>query len=101
MIVPDQGEGELGAFLVPTAVLIVRGAPHPEAARRLVDHLLSPETERSLALADCAQIPLRAGVDPPPELPSISALRQMAPDYARVAATMEEIRPLLEAWSGM
>ncbi len=101
MIVPDQGEGELGAFLVPTAVLIVRGAPHPEKAKRLVDHLLSPETERRLAVADCAQIPLRAGVAPPPELPSISVLRQMAPDYARVAAKMEEIRPLLEAWSGM
>ncbi len=101
MIVPDQGEGEMGAFLVPTAVLIVRGAPHPEAAKRLVDHLLSPETERRLALADCAQIPLRAGVEPPRELPSISALAQMAPDYSRVAAKMEEIRPFLEAWSGM
>lgn len=101
MIVPDQGEGELGAFLVPTAVLIIRGARHPEAARRLVDHLLSPETERSLALADCAQIPLRAGVEPPAELPSISALRQMETDYARVAAKMEEIRPFLEAWSGL
>src|SRR5262245_20049588 len=101
MVVPDQGEGGMGVFLVPNAVLIVRGAPHPDAARELVDHLLSPETERKLAEAECAQLPLSAGVEPPRELPPISSLRRMKLDYARVAAKMEEIRPLLEEWSGM
>jgi len=101
MVVPDQGEGGIGVFLVPNAVLIVRGAPHPEAARRLVDYLLSPETERKLARADCAQLPLHDGVEPPWELPPLSALRRMAPDTARVAAKLEELRPFLEAWSGM
>jgi iron(III) transport system substrate-binding protein len=99
MIVPDQGEGEIGAFLVPTAVLIVRGAPHPAEARSLVDFLLSPESERMLAEADCAQIPLRAGVPPPGELPAISALRRRAAHYERVAAKLEEIRPFLEDWA--
>jgi ABC-type Fe3+ transport system substrate-binding protein len=100
MIVPDQGEGGLGVFLVPNAVLIVRGAPHPDAARRLVDFLLSPETEGKLAKADCAQIPLHAGVEPPPELPAITSLRLMPVDVAPVAAKMQELRPYLEAWSG-
>lgn len=99
MILPDQAEGELGALLIPTAVLIVRGAPHPEAARLLVDFLLSPASERMLAEADCAQIPLRAGVPPPRELPPISALRRRPAHYARVAAKMEEIRPFLEDWA--
>lgn len=99
MILPDQDEGGLGAFLVPTAVLIVRGAPHPNTARQLVDFLLSAESERMLAAADCAQIPLRAGVAPPKELPPISAIRQRATHYARVAAKMEEIRPFLEDWA--
>jgi iron(III) transport system substrate-binding protein len=99
LIVPDQGDGELGAFLVPTAVLVLRGAPHPESGRRLVDFLLSPESERLLAEADCAQIPLRAGVPPPRELPAISALRQRDTHYERVAAKMEEIRPFLENWA--
>jgi iron(III) transport system substrate-binding protein len=100
MVVPDQGEGEMGVYLVPNAVLIIRGAPHLEAAKRLVDYLLSPETERKLAADDCAQIPLHAGVDPPRELPPISKLRRMPADSARVAAKMEELRPYLEAWSG-
>lgn len=101
MIVPDQGEGGMGVYLVPNAVLILRGARHPETARRLVDYLLSPETEHKLARADCAQIPLHAGVEPPPELPPISSLRLMVPDTSRVAAKMDELRPALEAWSGM
>jgi iron(III) transport system substrate-binding protein len=100
MVVPDQRNGEIGVYLVPNAVLILRDAPHPEAAKRLVDYLLSPETERKLAAADCAQLPLHAGVDPPRELPPISALRRMAPDSARVAAKMEELRSFLEAWPG-
>jgi iron(III) transport system substrate-binding protein len=99
MILPDQREGEIGAFLVPTAVLIVLGAPHPEPARRLVDFLLSPESERMLAEADCAQIPLRAGVAPPRELPAISTLQQRDANTARVAATLEQIRPYLENWA--
>jgi iron(III) transport system substrate-binding protein len=99
MIVPDQGAAGMGVYLVPNAVLILQGAPHDEAARQLVDYLLSPDTERKLAAADCAQLPLHAGVEPPRELPPISALRRMAPDSARVAAKMEELRPWLEAWS--
>jgi iron(III) transport system substrate-binding protein len=101
MVVPDQGEGGMGVFLVPNAVLIVRGAPHPDRAKQLVDHLLSAESERKLAEADCAQIPLRDGVKPPRELPPISTLRRMDVDTARVAAKMEALRPYLEEWSRM
>ena len=101
MVVPDQHERDIGVFLVPNVVLIVRGAPHPDPAKRLVDHLLSPETERKLAAADCAQLPLHAGVEPPRELPPISALRRMPVDTARVAAKLEQLRPYLEAWSRM
>src|SRR5262245_21628747 len=101
MIVPDQGEGAMGVYLVPNAVLIIQGAPHPEPARRLVDYLLSPDTERKLAVADCAQLPLQEGVEPPKELPPIATLRRMTPDISRVAAKMEELRSYLEAWSQM
>lgn len=101
MVVPDQREGELGVYLVPNAVLILRGAPHPEPAKRLVDYLLSPETERKLAAADCAQLPLRAGVAPPPELPPVTGLQRMTADYAEVAAKMRELQPWLRTWSGM
>ncbi|MGH7289153.1 MAG: extracellular solute-binding protein [Myxococcota bacterium] len=101
MVVPDQGEGEAGVFLVPNAVLILRGAPHLEAAKRLVDYLLAPETERKLAAADCAQLPLQAGVEPPRELPPVADLKLMIADYAKVAAKMKELESWLQTWSGM
>src|SRR5205823_4117257 len=45
---PDQGEGEDGTLAMPCTVGLVAGAPHPEAARRLIDFLLSAEVDRAL-----------------------------------------------------
>lgn len=100
MVVPDQADGEVGVYLVPNALLIVRGGPHPESARKLVDYLLAPDTERKLAVADCAQLPLHVGVEPPRELPAVTKLKLMPVDYARVAAKMKDMQPWLRAWTG-
>jgi len=100
MIVPDQEPGGLGCLVVPNAVVLVRGGPHPEAARRLADFLLSPATERQLAEADCAQIPLHPGVPGPPDVPRLDALRVMEVPYREVAERMVAIPPELRAWAG-
>ncbi len=101
MIYPDQATDGLGAFIVPNAAVLIAGAPHPEAARRLIDYLLSRETERKLAFADCAQIPLHADVPMPPELKPIDQIRVMPVDYAEVARKMTEIQPFLKSWAGL
>jgi iron(III) transport system substrate-binding protein len=54
-LVPDAAGG---AILIPNTVAIVRGCPHPDNARRLVDFLLSAQVERMLAEGDGAQVPL-------------------------------------------
>lgn len=100
MIVPDQGPDGLGCFVVPNAVVLVRGGPHPEAARRLADFLLSPGTERQLADADCAQVPLHPGVPVPRDVPSLNSLKIMEASYAAVAEKMVAIQPELKAWVG-
>ena len=100
LVYPDQGEGEPGLFLVPNAVLLVRGAPHPEAGRKLIDWLLSPATEEKLARADCAQVPLHPGVPGPPELRPVDELRLLEVDWEAVARKMTEIQPFLEEWAG-
>ena len=100
MVIPDQQPGGLGCFLVPNAVVLIKGAPHPTAARRLADFLLAPESERQLAAADCAQIPLHPGVPAPPELPALEKVRVMEVSYAEVARKMVEIQQELEAWVG-
>lgn len=99
MVVPDQGEGQPGVFLVPNAAVLIKGGPHGENGKKLVDFLLSKETERKLAFADCAQIPLHAGVETPPQVPRIERLRLMKVDVPRVAAELQAIQPYLKAWA--
>jgi iron(III) transport system substrate-binding protein len=101
MVYPDQGDGGTGCFIVPNAAVLIKGSPHPETARRLIDYLLSGETERKLAFADCAQIPLHPGVQTPPELKPMSAIKVMRVDYAKVAEKMVEIQPFLKSWMGL
>jgi iron(III) transport system substrate-binding protein len=57
---PDMGDG--GTLLIPCSVAIVKGAPHPEAARKLVDFLVSAEVEQMLAQSDSRNIPVRQEV---------------------------------------
>ena len=100
MVYPDQQEGGFGVFVVPNAVLLVKGGPNPENGKKLIDYLLSKSTERKLAFADCAQIPLHAGVETPPELKRIENLKTMQVNYTDVARKMEEIQPFLKSWVG-
>lgn len=100
MIVPDQEPDGLGCFVVPNAVVLIHGGPHPEAARRLADFLLSPDTEKQLAAADCAQLPLHPGVPVPRDVPQLASLRVMEVSYAAVAQKMVAIQPELKAWAG-
>ncbi len=101
IVYPDQGPNGIGCFIVPNAVVFIKGAPHPQAAKKLIDFLLSPQTESKLAFADCAQIPLHAGVKMPDELKSINQIKVMQVDYARVAQKMIEIQPFLKSWMGL
>ena len=100
-IYPDQGPDGLGTLVVPNGVALIRQAPHPENARKLVDYLLSRETERKLAFADCAQIPLHKGVETPPDVPTIDTIKVMEVNYARLADKLKSIQPFLKQWTGL
>lgn len=100
MIYPDQGQDDAGCLIVPNAAVLIKGAKHPENARKLIDYLLSKETERKLAFADCAQIPLHSGVETPAEIKPIETIKVMTIDYGVVAAKMQEIQPYLKQWVG-
>jgi iron(III) transport system substrate-binding protein len=99
-VYPDQEEGGLGCFIVPNAVLLIKGGPHPEAGKKLIDYLLSRETEKKLAYSDAAQIPLHPGVETPPGVRRLETLKVMKVDYAVVATKMQSIQPLLRDWVG-
>jgi iron(III) transport system substrate-binding protein len=98
LVYPDQGVDGIGCFLVPNAVVLIAGAPHPDTARKLIDYLLSKQVEAKLARSDAAQIPLHPGVEGPPELRPIDKLKTMQVNYAEIAAKLQAIQPFLKRW---
>jgi iron(III) transport system substrate-binding protein len=100
MVYPDQGADEIGCLIVPNAAVLIAGAPHLEAGKKLIDYLLSKETEQKLAFSDAAQIPLHSGVATPPQVRSIESVKIMKVDYAAVAAKLQAIQPFLKSWAG-
>lgn len=79
-----------GTLIVPTAAVLIAGAPHAENARRFIDFLLTAEVEKMLA-ESAAQMPLRAGVEVPSDVKRVDAIKAMAVDYARLAARIEAL----------
>lgn len=98
VVYPDQ-DG-LGTLIMPTAVVLLKGAPHPEEGRRLVDFLLSSRAE--LAMAErAAHMPLRSDVTPPNGVRRVPDLRPMEVDYAALGEVMERVQPWLRSWAGL
>ncbi len=87
LVWPDQGEGGMGVLLIPNAVAIVRGGPHPEAARRAADALVRPAVAARLAAAG-------AGLPGPPP-----GVRAMEVDVLVLARKLDETRELLRAFA--
>ena len=100
IVYPDQGEGGIGVFVIPNAVTLIRGGPNPDHGKKLMDYLVSKESERKLAFADCAQIPLHSGIQTPPEIKPIEQIRSMKVNYSELAAKLQAIQPILKAWVG-
>jgi iron(III) transport system substrate-binding protein len=98
MVYPDQ-DG-MGTLVIPTSVVLLRGGPNPEAGKKLVDYLLSAESERMMA-ESAAHMPLRTDVNAPAGLKRVSDVRAMDVDFARVADEMEKIQPWLRQWAGL
>jgi iron(III) transport system substrate-binding protein len=90
-VFPDQQDGGVGTMLIPNSAAIVAGAPHRQAAERLLDFVVSEEVEALLAAAASAQIPLRAGVPGPkePSILPIDRFRAMAWDPVATANSLE------------
>ena len=98
VVFPDQ-DG-IGTLVMPTTVSLMRGSPHPDAGKRLVDYLLLPEVERRLADA-AAHVPLRSGVQTPPGVKRAGEFKAMQVDYSRVADEMERMQPWVKRWVGL
>jgi iron(III) transport system substrate-binding protein len=100
IIYPDQGDGEIGVLVLPNAAVLIRNGPNVENGKKLIEYLVSKETERKLAFADCAQIPLHPGVETPKEIKPIEQIRTMKVNYGDLGSKLQAIQPVLKKWLG-
>lgn len=98
VVYPDQTG--IGTLVMPNAVALVKGAPHPESARKLIDYLLSRQAEETLAKSTAAQMPLHPNVPVPPNVKPVSTIKDMAVTYSTLGQRIDEILPYLKQWSG-
>lgn len=97
-LLPDQdpdGAG-LGTVLIPNTAALVRGGPNPDGGRRLIDFLLRPETEATLAASRSLQIPLRPGVPAPDAAPRIETVQAMNVEFDAIAAKIPAMMDFIE-----
>ena len=95
IIYPDQDEGGLGALFIPNSLAIIQGSPNGQAARQLVDYLLSPEVEARLAAGRSAQFPLNTTGAARSRAASPGPLRHMTVDFPAAAAAWDSAAEFL------
>lgn len=81
IVYPDRERGQLGTLFIPNTLAMIKGAPHPEAARRLAAAILSPEVESRLATGPSAQIPLIQTTKQPARVETPLTVREMKVDF--------------------
>ena len=87
----------IGSLIMPNTANLIKNANHTRNAKKLIDYLLSRETEAALAKS-CAQMPLHKGVETPENIPSLDNIVPMKIDYETTAQKMEEIQNYLKEW---
>ena len=96
IVYPDRAADQLGTLFIPNTLGIIKGAPHPAAARQLVDYVLSPEVETRLANCPSAQIPLNPQVRVKLRTESPTTVKALPVDFREAAqqwdATAQFIR---------
>jgi iron(III) transport system substrate-binding protein len=100
LIYPDAAAGKksrFGTLFLPNTVAVIRGCPHPDAAKKLVDFLLSPEVEVKLAEGPSRQIPLNPNVHAtlPIEIMTPSMVHTLPVDYSRAAKLWPNVQRFL------
>ena len=95
IVYPDQQPDGLGTLFIPNTLSILKGCPHPAAARTLVDYLLTPRVEEQLAAGASAQIPLHPQARGSARVASPATIRAMQVDFAAASGRWKEVAGFL------
>jgi iron(III) transport system substrate-binding protein len=96
IVYPDRNDTELGTLFIPNTLAIIKGCPHPKAARKLVDYLLTAEVEEKLAKGPSAQIPLSLHSDFKPRVETPKTVKAMQVDFAAAAKKWDQAAKFIQ-----
>lgn len=85
LVYPDADADGMGTLVLPNTLAMIKDCPHPDAARKLIDYLLSPEVEARLAAGRSAQIPLNTKTAATSRALPTEKLHPMEVDFAAAA----------------
>ena len=96
IVYPDKEANELGTLFIPNTVSIQKNAPHPEAARKLVDFLLTAQVETRLAKCESAQIPLHRDVQMDLRVETPRTIHGMSVNFEKAAKKWDQVGEYLK-----
>jgi iron(III) transport system substrate-binding protein len=96
IVFPDGGADQMGTLLLPNTLSLLKDCPHPDAGKKLIDYLLSPEVEARLADGPSAQIPLNSRTTAKSRASADATLKPMAVDFARSAELFSDAAEFIE-----
>ncbi len=87
----------IGSLIMPNTISLIKKEKISDNAKKLIDYLLSPETESALSYS-CAQMPLHKGVKTAKNVQSLDKIKPMKIDYIKTAKKLKEIQNYLKKW---
>ena len=85
IVFPDQQPDQPGTLRIPNTLAVLKDAPHPIAAGRLADYLVSPQTEDRLAMGNSSQLPISRQSEYRPRVLPEQPVRWMTVDFEAAA----------------
>ena len=90
------GGGDIGALVIAASVSIIEGSDKPQAARELIEFLLSQESQEYFR-DETFEYPLARGVEPVEGLPSLDELETPDVDVDELGSELESTVELIES----
>jgi len=91
----DSEPGMMGTLFIPNTLALIKNSPHPQAAKKLIDFLLSEEVEIMLANSPSAQIPLNPDITIKNRVKTPKDIESMKVDFAKAALLWEKSRKFI------
>lgn len=95
IIYPDQGKGEMGAFVNAAGVGLVAGGPHADAARAFAEWVLLPENQREFSAASL-EVPINPAIEAPQGTAAIDTYKVHDMPLSELGEVWEDTRSLIE-----